>query len=691
MMSRLRDNAVIRSLGKALRGRRALVEMFLLTLIIFLGFMIRILPLRWGVYLTEFDPWMQFKELNFIVERGWRGYLEFFSWHDYSSWYPYGRDVGRTAFPGLPFMAAFIYHVLHGIGIEVNLLELAAIFPPAMAVVAIIFAYLLGKELGGKPAGLLSAFFLAVSTGHIERSLFGWFDDESIGIPLMLIGLWAYINAVKEERSRRGVIAYALLSGFSLGYMAASWGAAKFPLAFIPLITVLLALLGRYRRELLVAFTTTFSTYTLIAIMVPKLGPGYLKEITILSGFAAFAILLTFEISRILPENRHFRRLPYYVVLAGVVSIFGILSLGMIGLPGLKFLSVALPWLRYELPIVISVAENQLSTWGIMFRDLSFQILLLAIGLYYAFRRKRDEDIILGAFAILCVYFSSTMVRLSTLAAPAVAILAGFGLSELVIGFAKGIRPILTRTRTRAIGIEYYLLTPLLIASILIFSMTPAAYGIRYTLSGIDAAYNPQTVVSSSIGVRSEVPSWLKALNWMRENLPADAVVACWWDYGYWVTILGNKTSIVDNATLNSTQIGEIGYAFMSDEETAYKIFRRLGATHVLIFVTHWPYGQGGRLLGYGDEGKWIWMLRIAVQEGHKLNESEYLSSQGTPTDKFWSETTLGQLIPFKPVRSGGQINHVYQPSQLKHFRLVYESDPPYTSLAYVYIYEIVD
>ncbi len=690
-MSKPMGGRLLTSIRRLFQDRIGLVEALLLVSILLLGFLIRILPSRWGVYLMEFDPWMQYKEMNYIVERGWRGFIDFFSWHDPTSWYPYGRNVGKTAFPGLPFMAAFIYHLLHGIGIEVNALELAAMIPPIMSLIAILFAYLLGRELGGKPAGLLSAFLLAISTGHIERSLFGWFDDECIGIPLMLIGIWSYVKAIQEERSPRGVMAYSLLSGLSIGYMAASWGAAKFPLAFIPIITVILALIGRYRRQLLVAFSTTFSTYTLIAIMVPKLGIGYLREATILVGFAAFIILLSFEVPNLLPRGERFRRLPYYVFAAGVVGIAITSVLGSIGLPGLKFLSVALPWLRYRLPIIISVAENQLSTWSIMFRDLSFQIILLVLGLYYALTRKRDEDIVLAAFAIFTIYFSSTMVRLSTLAAPAVAILAGFGLSELVRGFARSIKPLPTKTRIRSVGIEYYLLTPALLVMLFIFAMTPTAYGIRYTLSGIDAAYNPPTVVSSSIGARSEIPAWLKALSWMRENLPDDAIVACWWDYGYWVTILGNKTSIVDNATLNSTQIGEVGYAFMSDEETAYRIFKSLGATHVLIFVTHWPYGQGGQLLGYGDEGKWIWMLRIAVQEGHKLNESEYIDERGNPTEKFWEETTLGKLIPFKPTRIGMQTSYVYQPAQLKHFRLVYESDRPYTSIAYVYIYELVD
>jgi len=673
-------------------GKSMILETFILVAILALGFMIRVMPIRWGVYLMEFDPWMQFKELNYVIDRGWRGFIDFFSWHDYTSWYPHGRNVGRTAFPGLPFMAAFFYHLLHGVGIEINPLELAASFPVLMATVAIFFAYLLGKEIGGKPAGLLSAFFLAISRAHIERSLFGWFDDESIGIPLMLIGLWAYINALKEERSRAGVLAYSLLSGFSFGYLAASWGAAKFPLAFIPLITVLLALIGRYRRQLLIAFTTTFSTYTMIALMVPKLGLGFLKEATILAGFAAFIILLSFEVSKIFPENKHIRRLPYYMIIIGAIGFSAILGLGYANLPGIKFFSVVVPSMRFQLPIVISVQENQLSTWSVMFSDVGFQTLFCLAGLFYAFRRRNDVDLILAFFTIFTIYFSSTMVRLSTLAAPGIAVIAGLGLSELLTGFGKRIKLASTKTRIKPIGIEYYLLTPILIVGTLIFGMVPAAYGLRYSISPIDVGYTPPTIVSSATPIRMSIPSWLKTLEWMRNNLPEDAVIACWWDYGYWVTIVGNRTSIVDNATLNSTQIGEIGYAFMSNETVAYKIFKKLGATHVLVFVTHYTYGQQGRLLGYGDEGKWIWMLRIAKQEGHDLEESEYLTEQGAATDKFWTETTLGQLIPYKPVKAGmGQVNYVYQPSTLRHFRMIYQSDPPYTSLAYVYIYELVD
>ena len=685
-------HAAIDKIRGPFKGKTILFEAFILVSILTLGFMIRVMPIRWGVYLMEFDPWMQFKEMNYIIERGWRGFIDFFTWHDYTSWYPHGRDVGKTAFPGLPFMAAFIYHLLHGIGVEIDALELAAMFPVIMALVAIFFAYLLGKEIGGKPAGFIAAFFMAISRAHVERSLFGWFDDESIGIPLLMIGLWAYINALKEERSRFGVVAYSILSGLSFGYLAASWGAAKFPLAFIPLVTVLLALIGRYNRQLLVSFTITFSTYTTIALMVPKLGPGFLKEATILAGFAAVIILVAFEISRLYPDKIHVRRLPYYVIIAGIAGYLGIIAAGYANIPGIKFFSVLAPWMRYHLPIVISVQENQLSTWAVMFSDMGFTILFCLVGLYYAFKRRKNSDIILALFAIFTIYFSSTMVRLSTLAAPGVAVIAGLGLAEILGGFARAMKLASAKTKIKPVGIEYYVLTPILVVGILILGIVPGAYGLRYSISAIDVGYTPPTIVSASTPFRMAIPAWLKTLEWMRTNLPKDAVIACWWDYGYWVTILGNRTSIVDNATLNSTQIGEIGYAFMSNETVAYKIFKKLGATHVLIFVTHVSYGQEARLLGYGDEGKWIWMLRIAEQEGHEINEEEYLTERGAPTNKFWSETTLGQLIPYKPTQiATGRTVYAYQLAQLKHFKLVYESDRPYSSFAYVYIYEIVD
>ena len=95
--------------------------------------------------------------------------------------------------------------------------------------------------------------------------------------------------------------------------------------------------------------------------------------------------------------------------------------------------------------------------------------------------------------------------------------------------------------------------------------------------------------------------------------------VMCWWDYGYWITVWGNKTSLADNGTSNLTQIQNIGLMFMSNETEAIEILKtwnrdahRLGfqsnISHVLVFTT---FDQNGNDAGFGDEGKWRWMARI--------------------------------------------------------------------------------
>ena len=39
-----------------------------------------------------------------------------------------------------------------------------------------------------------------------------------------------------------------------------------------------------------------------------------------------------------------------------------------------------------------------------------------------------------------------------------------------------------------------------------------------------------------------------------------------WWDYGNWLADLGNVTSFTDNTTVNATQIENLGFIFMGNE-----------------------------------------------------------------------------------------------------------------------------
>ena len=135
---------------------------------------------------------------------------------------------------------------------------------------------------------------------------------------------------------------------------------------------------------------------------------------------------------------------------------------------------------------------------------------------------------------------------------------------------------------------------------------------------GVDSAYQPVTIVTSSIPIRQEYGDWLEALTWMSDNLDDDAVVASWWDYGYWITDVANKTTIVDNSTINATQISQIALMFLSDESRALPILQRFGATHIVVFTTIPLAQQLRQSIYFGDEVKWLWMAEIAG-----LNRSE--------------------------------------------------------------------
>ncbi len=63
------------------------------------------MPLRWGDYLNEYDPFFWYRISEYIAKNG---YAAYFTWHDTLSWYPQGRDIALSSYPGNPFSAVFL-------------------------------------------------------------------------------------------------------------------------------------------------------------------------------------------------------------------------------------------------------------------------------------------------------------------------------------------------------------------------------------------------------------------------------------------------------------------------------------------------------------------------------------------------------------------------------------------------------
>lgn len=217
-------------------------------------------------------------------------------------------------------------------------------------------------------------------------------------------------------------------------------------------------------------------------------------------------------------------------------------------------------------------------------------------------------------------------------------------------------------------------------------------------------AYSPVTIAAGSAPLKPSetVTDWLDTLEWMRVNLPKweqehhqRAVICSWWDYGYWISILGNQTTLSDNGTWNKTQIGTIGLMFVSNETEAINILKKYDVTHVVVFTTF--YLDQGQVVevGWGDEGKWYWMREIAWSVYPTLDLSEEKYGNRTEQGSWeWNEVGMNTVI-YKLMHFGAEARATGTSTiSLEHFRPAYLStgDPGRTQNVFVLVcvYEVI-
>ena len=79
---------------------------------------------------------------------------------------------------------------------------------------------------------------------------------------------------------------------------------------------------------------------------------------------------------------------------------------------------------------------------------------------------------------------------------------------------------------------------------------------------------------------------WLETLEWIKNNTPQDAVIASWWDYGYWITTMSDRTTLIDNSTLIDSRIKHMANIFLSSPDEGWSMLKELGSDYVVVFVT---------------------------------------------------------------------------------------------------------
>ena len=104
---------------------------------------------------------------------------------------------------------------------------------------------------------------------------------------------------------------------------------------------------------------------------------------------------------------------------------------------------------------------------------------------------------------------------------------------------------------------------------------------------------HPQLMFQAQLrdGTTIIVDDYREAYWWLRDNTPADSRVMSWWDYGYQIAGIANRTTLADGNTWNHEHIATLGRILVSTEKESHRIARHL-ADYVLV----WAGGGGDDL-----------------------------------------------------------------------------------------------
>jgi dolichyl-diphosphooligosaccharide--protein glycosyltransferase len=631
--------------------------------------LLRAQPAEYGFALHEFDPYFNYRATEFIVDNGFSAYLE---WDDDKSWYPAGRDVSATSQVMLHLSAATLYNIFGG---NSSLYDFTVMFPLVFGSLTCVVVFALVRVIGGTTAGLIASLMFAISLPILLRGSIGWFKSEPFGLFLSFIAVYLFLSAIKKNKGQISVI--KLISGGTiLGLSLAAWGGNQFFLLPLAIFFIALPFFRKDVKFLLWALPIHCASLILSIIAFERPGIEYLfpDEGHMSTGGILIIAPVIFSMIIIITQNfsSASTRIRNSIIVLGVfvVSIIGVVLSLSITLPSFRYVNAVNPFLISQDRLVDSVSEHMTTNLETSFLFSSIFIIFGLIGVWLLFsKRSKDSKYSIPnhmkAFALICgmagIYTSSAFTRLELFGSIALIILGSIGLTILL-------QHILEKQNLIIKFIFCAVIIGLMITPMMVFEKS----------NWVVLGKQMPTIFNGASFFTTSTNDWYHATNWIKENTPTDSVIFSWWDYGYWIQTLGERTSLADNSTLSTAQIEKIARTFLSSVYHAWVILDSdpftdvsehyiaspanpdpisheyinavtgLDSDYILIHIAALRYetDQGISLYdlhGGGDETKKYWFMAIGG-----LSASRFLESDGfTPNEYFQENTLLGNLIPF--------------------------------------------
>ena len=415
--------------------------------------------------------------------------------------------------------------------------------------------------MGGTTAGLFAALIFSISVPIFTRGLIGWFKSEPLGLFFAFLAMYLFVSGFKFNKGKISLIKL-ITAGFFLSLGLSSWGGILF--FVIPIVLFYFALPFIKNKDNFIMWAAPVFSASLILFSLM-----FERTSTFIIGYAGLAILLptifiiiSGIIMKFSSETTKIRNCA--ILLVGFfASGIGILNSGIVGLPTFRYLNAVNPFLTSQDNLTDSVAEHTTTSLSLSFTFLSVFIIFAIIGIWFLFSKKTinlktDMRIFAIFTAIIAIYVSSAFVRLELFASVGIIILGSIGLAILSQKIFEQKNQNLTK-----------LIFPAVIIILFLIPVTMPENNSWLTW----ADFPPSILNGGSAFNQFSSNDWKDATLWLKQNTHEDAIIASWWDYGYWITTLSDRTTLADNATLIDWQIKKIAYALITTPENSWHIF----------------------------------------------------------------------------------------------------------------------
>jgi len=640
-------------IGKKIINNKPIAVFGVLLLIFLFSLSIRLASAD-SVLSPDYDTYMHYRYARDIL----RNNMQIPAW-DSLSYYPPGRPFAEP--PGYPLAEAYFYLFLKHLMPGISLMTSAMILTALLGGIAVIFAFVIGKEASGDIGGLFSAFFVGTVPAILVRTMGSYADTDASVMFFTLLIVALYIKAVEayKEKITPKALIYTILAGLSAGAFAITW-ATFFYIIYI-LLLLPFALLGMHfifgEGDLAKRCSNAFGKTKLVF----------------------FATALFFAI-------------PFF--LQGFVSFPGMIGDGglMAGITNIKngfgsaIHTYTDPGGTSELKaesggvagtgknVFISVAEMQQPEWAnytsqmglTIYLALSFFILGSSLLLYKRVPEKKHDQLTYGIAILLLfvaagVYF--TQYPVSKLLTRFLVLFGGL----FFVGGISGLTPKLRSLSdaffenemqinimvitliwgavlfiTSILGIRFLLMLapPVAIAAGVFIDRLINATGkvypkfspllfLAFVLLAV-TQFAPQAYMLGESARGTMDSNWHDMLTWVKLNTPKDSTLTTWWDPGHWVTAIAERRSGADGAHYPggpmpiNQRIHDFGLSFTTTNETESVNTLRpyLGNASEMYYIS------SNDLIG-----KFVWLSYFSIDQ--KLQYITLQRSQSYPQGDF--------------------------------------------------------